>query len=109
MNRKGYTLIELIITIAVVLIGLTFVVGFVGNCAGCNTADVPANARAWATSMGMKPTGVQCVTRDTDGDGYVSCTIRSEDGKLQNIECAGGFLNINEGCRIPKLQLQPRP
>jgi len=45
--------------------------------------------------------GEDCVGRDTDNDGYVSCTarVRGKDGHEETLtlECAAGFLN--NGCK----------
>ncbi|MBI4449497.1 hypothetical protein HY634_00380 [Candidatus Uhrbacteria bacterium] len=45
--------------------------------------------------------GQDCVGRDTDGDGYVSCTarVKGKDGPEETLalECAAGFMN--SGCK----------
>lgn len=65
-------------------------------------------AREWVTDMGFsKDAHVSCVNRDTDGDGYVSCTIKQGDN-LTFIECVGSDYTWNEGCRAPKLKI-PTP
>ena len=45
--------------------------------------------------------GQDCVGRDTDNDGYVSCTarVKAKDGPEETLtlECAAGFMN--NGCK----------
>lgn len=56
----------------------------------------------------MTDVTVICVDQDTDGDGYVSCTVSERravgDVKLHPIECAAvrQGCNANSGCRLPK-------
>lgn len=65
--------------------------------------------RAYAKELGMENSKVNCVNSDTDGDGYVSCTVATpgrDGGKpdLQPIECAAykDGCSRNSGCRVPK-------
>ena len=64
-------------------------------------------AKEYATDLGLEVKAARCTNMDTDGDGYVSCTlsVTDKEGKdrLEAIECAA-FANgcsMNEGCRIP--------
>lgn len=81
---------------------------------GCITIDkayAESQGRAYASDLGIADAKVNCVNVDSNGDGYVSCTIASPgpDGKphLQAIECAASQngCNLNQGCRIPKDRL----
>ena len=61
------------------------------SLAGCDVRDrgeLEAEAAEFAKRLGVKVNGVSCVTRDSDGDGYVSCTIFLQDGRAEDIECA---------------------
>lgn len=73
--------------------------------------NAEAEARAYASNMNMKLHGVSCVDYDTDGDGYVSCTLNVDEGNGQSrteaIECATMF-SWNSGCRAVKLQFGTR-
>lgn len=61
-------------------------------------------AKVWAEDMGMDIKGVSCVRFDTDGDGYVSCTLMGTNGNVYIVECASA-LTFNSGCRTPKTSL----
>lgn len=70
---------------------------------GCDYSGRAADAaREYADGLGLQMSGVSCVRSDTDGDGYVSCTLAMPDGKLQPLECVGSPFTWNRGCRVPK-------
>lgn len=70
---------------------------------GCDYSGRAADAaREYADGLGLRMSGVSCVRSDTDGDGYVSCTLALPDGKLQPLECVGTPFTWNRGCRVPK-------
>jgi prepilin-type N-terminal cleavage/methylation domain-containing protein len=110
---SGMTLIEVLIVVVI----LAAVGG--GIALGCNAllgqADpekTKAQARQFANDLGYNVVGVTCLTHDSDGDGYVSCTIRYREGAEADaptqtlaIECAGGVGGwYKEGCRQPKFR-----
>lgn len=67
--------------------------------AGCSLAPVDASpeARRWATDLGYNVQGVSCAGRDSDADGYVSCTVKPVDQDPVSIECNYVF---GGGCKI---------
>lgn len=104
MNKRGFTLIELLVVVAFVGIVLSALLMGVGSCQS-NKTDAEAEATSFAQSMGIKVKAVNCVDRDSDGDGYVSCTVSEEVNgatKLHAVECASGW-SWNSGCRMQKL------
>lgn len=68
---------------------------------------VRANAERYATNYareieGMTSPRVQCMSMDTDANGYVTCTIRdaATSSRSTQIECvANMFTEVNTGCR----------
>jgi hypothetical protein len=65
------------------------------SCAMFSTEIPVKNAERWATGLGYTVKGVSCSNRDSDGDGYVSCSLRA-DGPVFQLECAYMFPT---GCR----------
>lgn len=46
--------------------------------------------------------GVACVSQDSNGDGYVSCTVLdTAKGTAYPVECAGLF-TFNSGCKLAR-------
>lgn len=107
--KKAFTLIELIVVVVIVLIIGALVIGGIRGCSGGGGGQAPEDAmRDYVGSLypGREIIGVNCVTMDSDGDGYVSCTatIDMDAGpdvkeKQINGDCARPFLNWNSGCR----------
>lgn len=79
------------------------------NLTGAHKGIAEDEAREWAAELNLEVDAVTCREKDTDGDGYVSCSIKLKDGKLLERECAGarsgGNLIRNSGCRDPKMAL----
>lgn len=76
------------------------------NVTGAHKTVAEGEAKAFANELGLPMKTVTCRTKDTDGDGYVSCTFMLEDGSTDDYECAGarstGNLIRNSGCRKAK-------
>lgn len=92
--------------------GLVLVGSGCSTCAsisGSHQREAESQARAWTEEIGMKVKAITCAGTDSDGDGYVSCTIVEDLGdkgtKMHSMECAGAY-NLNQGCRVPKLQIR---
>lgn len=74
----------------------------IGNWSGQSAKVARAEAMQWAKDMSIPATGVTCSGADSDGDGYVSCSVgyTVADGSLRTIplECARAY-TFNDGCR----------
>jgi len=101
-KQQGFTLIELMIVIAIIGIMVSVIAAAVGgNWTGRHKESAQENANEFISSMELKVDKVQCNGTDSDGDGYVSCMFKMQDGSMKQFECAGWTWN-GEGCRIPK-------
>ncbi len=94
-TRSLVTFIHVLVVIGVVLIaGVSF-----SQCAKGN-GDAHRDALQWASQI-SDATQVTCTERDTDGDGYISCTVFRREMDPIFIECATGVA-WTSGCRAPK-------
>jgi len=74
---------------------------------GCFKAisEIEADARGFAAAMGPdKVTGVSCVDRDSDRDGYVTCTVFRQGKEPLAIECT--CIEGNHGCKMAVTKLR---
>jgi hypothetical protein len=59
-----------------------------------------ADARAYAGQMHPGLTRVVCQGDDSDGDGYVTCTVGDGAGRTEGVECrATVWTDYDRGCR----------
>ncbi len=101
MSTKGFTLIELLVVLVVVVVALGVVAGLASKFGGDHEA-AEETAFAYATELGVPVKAVSCTGIDSDGDGYVSCTIMRHDTEApMMVECAGAW-TWSSGCRAPK-------
>ncbi|MFB2876750.1 hypothetical protein [Floridanema aerugineum] len=56
----------------------------------------------WSKHANIQP--IECMMRDTDNNGYVSCSAKDNDGKPIALECGSNIFNI--GCRV-KVKMEP--
>lgn len=56
----------------------------------------------WSKHANAQP--IECMMRDTDNNGYVSCSAKEIDGKPIALECGASVFNI--GCRV-KVKMEP--
>jgi len=96
-RKSGFTVIELLIVVAIVAILGGVVFGSVGSC-GSSGAKANKEAQAFGREMGLTVKGVTCMDYDTNGDGYVSCTLNTVEQGMLPIECARSW-SWNSGCR----------
>jgi len=80
-------------TIAITLLAVLSACGIDGTKARKN-ADTFTR-----TALGATPKKITCQNTDSDGDGYVSCTVRDSEGELYALQCSGAF-SFNSGCRL---------
>ncbi|MEL7036224.1 MAG: hypothetical protein AAFO04_11475 [Cyanobacteria bacterium J06592_8] len=56
--------------------------------------------KGWAAESGAE--AINCMMRDTDNNGYVSCSAKIEQ-KVFPLECGASIFNI--GCRVTKAEI----
>jgi prepilin-type N-terminal cleavage/methylation domain-containing protein len=105
-KSRGFTLIELLIVVAIIGIIGVVVIGFIFRSCSGSQGTAESEARKYGTSLGLEVKGVSCTNRDTDGDGYVSCSISyTDNGKISimPVECASRWQINNSGCKAQNL------
>jgi prepilin-type N-terminal cleavage/methylation domain-containing protein len=103
-TKRGFTLAELMGVIAIV--SIVFVGVFATSCSGSGQRNAAKQeATQWAKELNLELTGISCADYDSDGDGYVSCTLAMKGGETKQIECRGAY-SIGHGCRDPKISIQ---
>lgn len=106
LKNRGFTLLELMIVVFV--IGFIAVVILMLTGASCGEwrgtgEHAEGAARTHAKKLDWKVKGIACAGVDTDGDGYISCTLVLEDGSERSLECASGGMGIASGCKTAPL------
>ena len=100
-TSKGFTLIEAVIAVGMVLSLLVVgaaAVNWVFGIAFGYKSRAEASAEEYLTTVRVPHGPPQCMKRDSDNDGYISCSYESE-GRIMAIECA---YMLDDGCRLPK-------
>jgi prepilin-type N-terminal cleavage/methylation domain-containing protein len=104
--RKGFTLIELMIVIAILAILGTVVVTSLRGCGRGSKEDAMASAQQYVGEMGWEYVAGTCAGNDSDGDGYISCDLRVRESKgaeyvvEKHLECASGSVtSTTSGCK----------
>lgn len=92
-----------------VALGALFTLAGCPNMTGGHKSVAEEEAKMWAADLNLELDAVTCREKDTDGDGYVSCTIKTKDGQLLERECAGARstdnMIRNSGCRDAKIKM----
>lgn len=101
-NARGFTLHQLLVALFVLaVVGICFL-GVCHNVSGAAGGTATETARRFARNT-PGATEVECMSYDTDNDGYVSCTIFRADAEPLFLEC---FSWGSAGtCRMPKLRV----
>ena len=79
-------------------------------CTSCGfglKSQAEAEAHSYVNELSLDPeTKVSCVDTDSDGDGYVSCTLHTPGYPIEQIECYVPYrvfvLGNSSGCRAAK-------
>ena len=93
--------------VIIILASLSVIGGvFWVNYSGTNHDSAKEAAAEYAAELKIDVRAISCVGMDSDGDGYVSCTImpKAEGSDPIQVECTG--VSLNSGCRFPKANLR---
>ena len=96
---KGFTLIELMIVIAIISILGAVVSGGIFNNLGKTEARAYQNVEKFMSNNGITMEQVKRRTcaGDSDGDGYGSCAIVMKDGEKINLNCPASWSSEWQG------------
>lgn len=88
-TTKAFTLAEGLIALLAIALLLTFVIGIIRGCAGLDTDMTDYLSRNYP---GYEIINTECMSYDSDGDGYIRCTgsVRKDtnsDIQLVEAEC----------------------
>lgn len=108
---RGFTVVELM-TAAILLVFVALAGGIATKwCRSFNAGTIRGNAEGYARHYArqFKRWGtpvVACAGRDTDNNGYVSCTIApAPGGPTEQIECAANVYDESDtSCRDPQMR-----
>jgi prepilin-type N-terminal cleavage/methylation domain-containing protein len=91
-NTHGFTLIELMIAVAVVGIIAAIASGFIFNTKGATERRAYESAQHFISTNGIKVKRITCAG-DSDSDGYGSCSILTEENEKIMLQCPSGFFD----------------
>lgn len=97
-NEDGFTLLDILIGIALVGILVAVIISiFIRFQSPMATPE--ELLQEFSHNANITPIG--CSDKDTDWDGYVSCTARDNITKqLVDVQCASSY--FNSGCKLSK-------
>ncbi len=104
--RRRFDVVSFLVGVSVLMVFVGFGSTCVANGSGWHKERAERNAQQFLDELHLEHTGVSCVRNDTDGDGYVSCTVALSSHETLALECAGfNLFSIfqNEGCREQKI------
>lgn len=110
--RSGFTLAEMLIVMGLFAFLMICFYLYVGGLKG-SEEDRQIYIQQYARDLHLEIVGVSCAQTDSDGDGYVSCTLRARDASSRPseqtrqqpietlaLECGrGGGCTTTSGCR----------
>jgi len=92
-NQKGFTLIEVLVVCAIVLILASVVGGTVLNTRGATEKRAYEAAQHFITTNSIDVKRVTCAG-DSDSDGYGTCAILTTENEKLHLACPTGYFDV---------------
>jgi len=104
-NKKGFTIIELVIVIAIVGIIAAIAIPQLSAKGRGKVSVADSGMKSYIATLypELKDVRVSCANFDSDGDGYIRCSGTGKDpsnGQRQSVEAECGWL-MNAGQCVP--------
>jgi prepilin-type N-terminal cleavage/methylation domain-containing protein len=109
IQNKGFTLLEMMIVLFLLALIASIAMIVVSKMVTVfqKSPITLEYAKKFAGELGDTIIKVDCVDRDTNGNGYVTCTIFRKEKDPLSIECASRW-SFNTGCKIALPQYPSR-
>jgi len=101
-GNKGFTLIEVIIVLAILGILLAVVSGGLVNTRGATEARAYEGMSKFLADNSNIQVERKTCAGDSDGDGYGTCTIVTTKGETIRLECPTGYFDRMTGAESCK-------
>ncbi len=106
-NQRGVTLLEILIVLVILFVIFGVAAGGIGvfSCGvfgGKNKRDAEIQLVEMFGPEGMQEVSrYNCMNRDTNGDQYVTCTVRFKDGRPEERYDCDGYILVGVGSCKP--------
>lgn len=105
--NKDELAFSVVFVFAVLVIFSVLIVQIHANLSGGSKLKAEAAARDWLNAMYPGESHrFSCQDYDTDGNNYISCSVRVGERPPMALECAGTIGTLS-GCRIPRFTVPP--
>jgi prepilin-type N-terminal cleavage/methylation domain-containing protein len=93
-NKNGFSLVELMIVVAVIGIAISIGFGTFINNRGATEKRAYEGAQSFIAENNINADRMTCAG-DSDRDGYGTCVIHPNDGKIIVLKCPTDYFQVN--------------